>query len=168
MSGTPGSCGFPVSRTPGSQESTVSWTPWSRVSPVSRTPGIKFFLLFFKLQANLPSSGTPRIRESPVSQTSGSRDSLVSGTPVSRESPGSQAPGSHFLSVHCFFKTSTHCYRHKRNNQPKKHCVSIIYYTKTFGLCLKKFPSFIIYVATPSVSDAGESFESINISPKNC
>ena len=29
------------------------------VFPVFRTPGIRFFILFFKLQANLPPSGTP-------------------------------------------------------------------------------------------------------------
>ena len=61
----------------------LKWLPdiWDTVElQISNIPDARhrvlIFLLFFKLQANLPSVGTPWIRESPVSGMPGSRESL--------------------------------------------------------------------------------------------
>jgi len=95
----------------------LKWLPgiWDTVElQISNIPDARhrvlIFLLFFKLQANLPSSGTPGIRESLVAGTSQSEESPECRMPGSRESISVSDTRDSFFDCTLFFQTSSHCY----------------------------------------------------------
>ena len=97
------------------------------------------FLLFFKLQANLPSSEIPGICESLVSRTL----------------------GSCFFTAHCFFQTSSYYYSFKSNNLSKV----IMHLLFTIQILLvhvfKNFPYFIILFWLPKSQTPGNRFKTL-------
>jgi len=97
--------------------------------------------LFFKLQANLLSSGIPGSRES-ISGIRDAEELRISGIwdTGESESPVSGTPRSCFLSVHCFCSNSNPLLQPLKQQSIKKQCEFTIYYTNAFGSCFKNFP----------------------------
>jgi len=156
---------------PDAGESRISGVPDTRES---RIPGVvvsgeSVFFTTFKLQDNLPSSGTPGlckppvsrtlwIHKSPVSQTPGSQESLVSMTLGSQESPVSPDNGELFFDCSLFFKLPAIATAFKEIIYQKSLCIFYLIYKYFLVHVFKIFLTSLLLDVTPGVLDTGESF----------